>query len=146
MEKMLRENDELTLVLEKSTVDKVAPGEQQPESDHHFQGEQTETGVFQDRHYRRATGWFSYALKNKNKTAKKLRVTYHADDKNQSFSLYLNNTLLQTVSFERQTTPGFFDEEYVIPDALQQADSLTVRFEARKGAVVGNIYHIRLTK
>ncbi len=145
-ERRLRQNDELTLTLERTTVDKVAPGEQQPESDHNFQGEQTETGVFRDVHFRRATGWFSYDLKNKNKAAKKLRVTYHGADKNQSFNLYLNGTLLKTVAFEKETDASFFEEDYALPDALRQADTITVRFEAAKGATAGNIYDVRLMK
>ncbi len=124
----------------------MAPGEQQPESDHNFQGEQTETGVFRDVHFRRATGWFSYDLKNKNKAAKKLRVTYHGADKNQSFNLYLNGTLLKTVAFEKETDASFFEEDYALPDALRQADTITVRFEAAKGATAGNIYDVRLMK
>jgi hypothetical protein len=50
------------LRLEALTVDKVAPGEQQPEADHEFAGNGTETGVNFGRHWRHATDWFGYRL------------------------------------------------------------------------------------
>lgn len=51
--------------LANQTVDLIFPGEQQPESDHHIQYHDAETGILYDRHFRRAKGWFSYELNNK---------------------------------------------------------------------------------
>lgn len=74
--------DERTLLpLETSTVDFVAPGEQQSEVEHDFDAEQTEDGFLKDRRWRNATAWFNYKLKNDNKDAKKLRITYYGAEK-----------------------------------------------------------------
>ena len=51
--------------LANQTVDLIFPGEQQPESDHGIQYEESETGTHKDRHFRRAKKWFSYNLKVK---------------------------------------------------------------------------------
>jgi hypothetical protein len=89
----LRENEGAKLALEKQTIDQVAPGEQQPESDHNFKGENTESGVFNDRHWRHAAGWFSYDLKDPGKEGRKLRITYFGGDRDRTFDIFINNTL-----------------------------------------------------
>lgn len=47
------------------TVDGVVCGEQQPESDHFMQSENSQTGSVEDIQWRIAKGWFSYQLRNK---------------------------------------------------------------------------------
>ena len=80
--------------LEALTVDKVSPGEQQPESDHFIKSENSNIGVNQDRHWRDASGWFSYVLKDKNNEAAKLQVTYFGQDRDRNFNIYVNGQLL----------------------------------------------------
>ncbi len=145
----IREREAARLQLESITVDGVAPGEQQPESDHNFKGEKTETGVFQDRHWRHAAGWFSYDLKNKNREGKTLRLTYFSGDRNRSFDILINGKLLQTVRMEGRQQEGFYDVDYAIPEALLQSmanETMTVKFAAHPGSVAGGIFYVRLLK
>ena len=53
-QKSLSESEGAKLALEKQTIDQVAPGEQQQESDHNSKGENTPTGFFNDRYGRQA--------------------------------------------------------------------------------------------
>ncbi|ALD11788.1 beta-L-arabinofuranosidase domain-containing protein [Clavibacter capsici] len=55
-------------------VDEVVAGEQQPEVDHVFRGEGTRAGGADGRHWRSATGWFSYELRDPAGTATVVRV------------------------------------------------------------------------
>ncbi len=71
----MAEKEKTRLALEAITVDLVHAGEQQPESDHQFKGERTESGLFREQHFRNAKGWFSYELRNPGGLAKKLRIT-----------------------------------------------------------------------
>ncbi|MDQ1090243.1 glycoside hydrolase family 127 protein [Siphonobacter sp. SORGH_AS_1065] len=144
--KELEKSDELTLKLENSTVDKIATGEQQPESDHGFQGEKTDIGVHEDVHFRRAKGWFSYSLKNKNQAARSLQLTFHSDDAPQRFHLYLNGALLEKVQLEKNDGKGFFTKTYALPEAAQKSDTLLIKFEAPAGSETGPIYEVRLLK
>jgi hypothetical protein len=57
-------------VLDALTIDQVAPGEQQPESDHFFKAEGADAGVNKGKHWRHATGWFSYDLTDKKSEAR----------------------------------------------------------------------------
>ncbi|MDB5249590.1 MAG: acetyl-CoA carboxylase [Segetibacter sp.] len=145
----LKEAEGVKLALERQTVDQVAPGEQQPESDHNFKGENTESGVFNERHFRHATGWFSYDLKNPGKEARKLRVTYFGGDNNRTFDIYINNSLLKTVKLESAAADKFYDVDYELPESLikdQQGTTLNVRFVAHPNSTAGGIYYLRLLK
>lgn len=147
-QKRLKKEEEQKLAMEAFTIDQVAPGEQQPESDHNFQGEKTESGVFNERHWRHAQGWFSYDLKNPEKNAKKLRVTYSGADKNRTFDIYLNDSLVKTVTLTGNEGDAFYDVDYDFPQALlkNQPTKLKLKFVAKPGSIAGGIYYIRLMK
>ncbi|RPD46758.1 glycoside hydrolase family 127 protein [Paracnuella aquatica] len=145
----IRERERARLQLESITIDQVAPGEQQPESDHNFKGEQTESGVFQDRHWRHASGWFSYDLKNKGGQGRTLRITYASGDRNRTFDIFINGQLLQTVRLEGRQQQGFYDVDYAIPAALLQNlanETMAVKFAAHPGSMAGGIFYVRLLK
>lgn len=139
----IKEREQALLALEKITVDQVAAGEQQPETDHRFSGQQTETGSWNDRHYRRARGWFSYILKDAAGKAQQLRVTYSGKDAGNHFDILVNGVLLQAVTLENRAN-GLYDVAYPLPAAAKSAE-LTIRFAAHPGSVAGSVYHIRLT-
>ncbi len=58
----LAQIDERERDVEAATVDSVACGRQQPESDHDLQGEGTAAGARGAQHWRAARGWFGYRL------------------------------------------------------------------------------------
>lgn len=136
------------MVLEAQTIDAVAPGEQQPESDHNFKGEKTESGVFRDRHWRHATGWFSYDLKNSKGQARTLRITYYGGDKDRTFDILVNDQLLKTVKLDGTQGDGFYDVDYDLSQHLAQysGEVIQVTFRAHPGSVAGGIYYVRLLK
>lgn len=134
---------------EARTVDKVFPGEQQPESDHFFEGNQTQAGVHRNRHWRDATGWFSYVLNNKDKKAHSLQITYYGLDKNRSFDILINNQVLSNVTLTGNQGDNFFAVEYPIPaETLQNTadNKLVVKFVAKSNSVAGGIYEVRLLR
>ncbi|WP_028295959.1 glycoside hydrolase family 127 protein [Olivibacter sitiensis] len=142
----LQEEEQAMLELESRTIDKITPGEQQPESDHGFKGERTESGVFQDRHWRHARGWFSYNLKNPGKDAQTLRITYFGGDKGRSFDIYVNDKLLERVTAHAEGQDGFYDVDYELADGMTSDPVLNLKFVAQKGSVAGGVYYIRLLR
>jgi len=136
-------------VLEALTIDRVAPGEQQPESDHGFQGEKTESGVHKDRHWRTATGWFSYNLKNPGQQARTLRLAYYGLDRDRTFDVFVNGTLLKTVILDGSGGDQFVEVDYPLPARLTTpaaGNVLTVKFSPKLGSTAGGIYEVRLLK
>ncbi|MBN2761705.1 MAG: glycoside hydrolase family 127 protein [Bacteroidales bacterium] len=145
----MQEKEKERLALEALTLDQVATGEQQPEVEHNFKGEDTESGIYEGRHWRHARGWFSYDLKNTNREGRILRVTYSGWDQGRSFDIMLNNMLLLTVKSDESKGNRFFDVDYPIPQAILdslQNDVLNVKFIAREGSVAGGVYYIRLLR
>jgi hypothetical protein len=144
----IRRNEKDRLALEAQTVDYVAPGEQQPESDHNFKGEKTESGVFRERHWRHAAGWFSYDLQNRKGEGRKLQITYSGNDKNRTFDLFVNGALLQTVTLDGSAGDKFVDVDYALPQSVldQSPSIITIKFVARPGSIAGGVFGVRLLK
>jgi len=145
----IQDKENEILALEARTIDQVAPGEQQPESDHNFKADKTESGLNGDKHWRHAKGWFSYDLKNKNSKGKILRVTYFGLDNGRTFDIVVNGTLLATVTLDGSKGPIFFDNDYNIPESIleQSKDGITtVKFVAHENSIAGGIYYVRLLK
>ncbi len=134
--------------LESRTIDRVVPGEQQPESDHLIQSENSNTGVHQNRHWRDATGWFSYELEDKEHNARKLQITYYGKDSDRIFIIYINEKILAKESLNGEKGDKFFSKEYTLPGDLEYKDGekITIRFEAEKGSRTAGIYDVRLLK
>lgn len=144
----IRRNEKDRLALEAQTVDYVAPGEQQPESDHNFKGEKTESGVFRERHWRHAAGWFSYDLQNRKGEGRKVQITYSGSDKNRTFDIFLNGALLKTVTLDGSAGDKFIDVDYPLPQQLitQQPSIITIKFVAHPGSMAGGVFGVRLLK
>ncbi|MBC6610013.1 glycoside hydrolase family 127 protein [Hymenobacter sp. BT507] len=145
----IRRRDAEKRALEARTVDQVTPGEQQPESDHNFQSDRSETGVYRNRHWRHAAGWFSYQLRNPKREARALRVTYSGGDRNRQFTILINGTPLAKVELKGNQKSDFYDQEYALPEALRGTNAsttLTVKFEAAPGSTAGGVYDVRLLR
>lgn len=136
------------LALEKRTIDQVAPGEQQPETEHNFKGENTESGVHLNRHWRHAAGWFSYDLSDKKQEAKTLQITYFGLDSGRTFDILLNGQKLATVTSKGEHGPDFFTVDYPITDHFKPKSEgvWEVKFKAHEGSVAGGIYGVRLLR
>lgn len=131
-----------------STIDVVFAGEQQPESDHFIESEKSNTGVNKDRHWRNASGWFSYNVNDPDNKARKLRVTYYGNDKDRNFDIYINETLLKRVNLNDSEGDKFFDVVYKLPEDVVNVsgNKLKVKFVALAGSQTAGIYYVRLLK
>jgi DUF1680 family protein len=136
------------LALDARTVDQVAPGEQQPESDHFFKGEGIDAGVSNGRHWRHASKWFSYELKDPKQEAAVLRLTYAKADAGRRFDIVANGQLLAEVTLTGDAAGDFYTVDYPIPAALRDAAQglLNVRFVAQAGSLAGGLYGLRLLR
>lgn len=136
-------------VLDALTIDQVAPGEQQPEADHAFKGERSESGIHQNRHWRHAEGWFSYELWDAHRVADRLQITYWGQDRDRNFDILINNTLIATVRLQGDRGAEFFTIDYPIPvELVKNAPDgrLRTEFRAHPGSIAGGIYAVRLLR
>ncbi|RXG16111.1 hypothetical protein DSM03_103297 [Leeuwenhoekiella aestuarii] len=145
MQRELKEKQEAEAYLRSITLDFVAPGEQQPESDHGVQSQNSNSGLNQNRHWRDATGWFSYDLKNKEAKAQALRVTYFGKDTNRDFKILVNGEVIANPQLMGAAGDKFFTVDYELPaELVADNEILTVRFEAEEGSVTAGVYGVRL--
>jgi len=141
------ERERKRIALDALTLDAVSPGEQQPESDHLFRGENTRAIMSDGRHGRRAEGWFGYSLSDPGRRARTLRVTYSAQVAGHAFRILVNGKELADVELAARDGAAFYDVDYPIPrDWVLAAEGgrLNVGFEARSGSIAGPVYDIRL--
>jgi hypothetical protein len=139
-----RERESITLATR--TVDQVTPGEQQPEVEHNFRGENSESGVNRDRPWRDARngGWFSYEMSVDSNAPMTLRCTYWGGDgQNRNFDILIGGERIATQRLEAEQPDRFFDKDYPIPPALTRGRTkVTVRFQAHPGNTAGGIYGV----
>ncbi|MGV8838210.1 DUF6805 domain-containing protein, partial [Cellvibrio sp.] len=135
------------ITLQAKTIDQVAPGEQQPESDHFYKGEQSEAGIYNGRHWRHTRAWFSYELNDKQQEAKILQITYAGIDSGRRFEIRLNDVVIARVR-SQANSQEFFTVDYTIPaDLVKNANGkYTLKFVAETGSVAGGIYGVKLLR
>lgn len=148
IQKAMKEREETQMKLEALTVDMVTAGEQQPESDHNFKGEKTDTGIYKERHYRNGKGFFSYDLKNPLLEARKLRFTYFGADKNKNFEVYINDVLVASIDMDGSEGNQFIDKTIELPAAILNGKPkiLQVSFKAKPNSTITGIYEVRVLK
>jgi hypothetical protein len=126
----------------------VAPGEQQPESDHFFKGEGAEAGVNAGRHWRHASKWFSYELNDPKHEAKLLRLTFARVDGGRRFDVVVNGERVAEVELSTNEAQEFYTRDFALQPTLLQSGfgKLEVQFVAKEGSVAGGLYGLRLLR
>lgn len=138
--------------LEASTVDKVQPGEQQPETDHQMETDESYTGNTNNVFYRDARNghYFSYLMQTDGLTNLKLRLKYWGvgEWKSHEFDIYIDDVLLRSINNTgKYRISEFKAEAYNIPDTLlQDKKQIRVKFVAKPNKQIGEIYEVRLIK
>jgi len=145
----LAKAEEARLALDAQTIDQVAPGEQQPESDHGFKGEGAENGIAPAGRWRHAKQWFSYDLNDAKAEARALRLAFAKGDAGRRFDLVVNDQLIAEVTLDRPDTPDeIYTRDFPLPAELVRAagGKLNVRFVAKPGSIAGGLYGLRLMR
>ncbi len=139
------------LALEKRTIDYVAIGEQQPETDHAMQYENSDTGNTMNEFYRDARngGWFSYDMTTNSETNLSLFVRYWgAEWGSRKFDIYIDDEKLVTEdNTDRWNLSMFKDVVYPIPDSMIGGEShVRVKFQALPHNTAGAVYVVRVLR
>ncbi|GKQ39133.1 glycoside hydrolase family 127 protein [Streptomyces sp. A012304] len=141
----LRAADDAALALRDRTVDAVAAGEQQPESDHRFMGHDTWSGRTDGLRWRAATGWWSYRLADPDGAATGLQVIHLSGGNAGPTRVLVDGRALGTIT----PSPSGEGEEIcqVFPlDSDRPAGLVKVRFEATGSATTVRLREARLVR
>lgn len=144
LHEQIKQEEQERITLDSKTIDKVACGEQQPESDHFIQFEESNTGSFENIHWREAKGWFSYQMRNKDKKAKVLYVKYLASDKPSIYEISVNGEKLENLSIDNKPESGMQFILLDIPQNEMTKDILDIKFSANKEYATPKIVEVRL--
>jgi uncharacterized protein len=137
--------------LEARTLDRVIPGEQQPEVDHAFQGADTRTGLHLGRHYRDTGRFIGYRLQASAPVAAaaarplELQLTFSGGDRNDGFRLLVNDRELATIRLEGERPDEFVDRRFPLPPdlAARARDGIRVKLVATGGSTA-RLFDVRL--
>ena len=138
--------------LEARTVDKVQPGEQQPETDHKMETDRSNVGNTNDTFFRDARDghYFSYLMQTAGLTDLSLRLKYWGvgEWKTHEFDIFVDDVLVKEVNNTgKYRISEFKYETYPIPaELLQGKTQVRVKFVAKPRKQIGEIYEVRLVK
>lgn len=148
----LADEEKARQALEARTVDKVNPGEQQSETDHRMETDDSNKGNTEGIFFRDAKDghYFSYLMQTKGETNLSLQLKFWGQDewRTSEFDIYVNDKLLCSVNnSHRWRTTQFKTVDYAIPsEFVKGKKEIRVKFVAHKGKQVGQIYGVRLVK
>lgn len=104
LQKELQQKQELQqLAIEALTVDKINCGEQQPEVDHQYKGEQSNSGYDNDKFWRNTRSYISYKLINKDNLGSYIEIsTLDAVDTNK-FEILINEIPAEILAVDKNS-------------------------------------------
>ena len=138
--------------LEARTVDKVQPGEQQPEADHFMETDRSQVGNTNDVFFRDASNghYFSYLMQTGGQTDLSLRLKYWGvgEWKSHEFDIFVDDVLVKEVNNTgKYRVSEFKYETYPVPEELLKGKKqVRVKFVAKPRKQIGEIYEVRLVK
>ena len=154
LERLKKEQEE-ALALDEKTVDKVAPGEQQPEADHKMEIENSTSGTANGEFYRDAGkcsggdgGLISYEFETNSEDSLSLMVRYWGNEGcTRIFDINIDGEKLTTETISNRWNKNeFVNVTYPIPDNMVKGKKIVrISFTASSG-MVGGIYSVRLLR
>jgi DUF1680 family protein len=139
------------IALDKRTIDFVATGEQQPETDHLMKQENSNSGNAHNEFYREASrgGYFSYEMTTNSETDLGLVVRYWgAEWGGRKFDIYIDDEkLVSEDNTGRWNQSRFYELEYAIPNSMvKDKTKVRVQFRALPGNTAGAVYYLRIIR
>ncbi|MEO7975638.1 beta-L-arabinofuranosidase domain-containing protein, partial [Flavobacterium sp.] len=124
------------IALEAITVDKINCGEQQPEVDHEYKGEQSNSGYDDDKFWRSTRSYISYKLQNKNNAGKYIEISTIDAIDTKKFEVLINDFAVEIDS--------------VVKNAIRiktpKSESINLKIVAKEKTPTPRFYQIRILK
>jgi DUF1680 family protein len=148
VQKRIADEEAIRQALAAKTIDVVFCGEQQPESDHFIESENSVTGVTEDRHWRLARGWFSYKFIKQIGQANKIGITFWGEGRKSKSEVYINNTLIGTITISETDKKGWSYADFIIPESVksEQKDAYIVKIATPNGSDPVRITEVRVLR
>jgi len=137
--------------IEASTVDMLRVGEMQPERDHNFTGDKTNTGEEHNRKWRIAEedGYLSFTMKTDPAAINSLLCTYWGtDNRYRKFDILVDGVKVATEDLNKYKESKFYELVYTIPAELTKGKKqVTITMKGTPHNSAGPVYGtIRMMK
>ena len=151
----MRQAEEAMLQLDRRTVDAIVPGEQQPEADHKFQNDGSNSDRQENKTYRtvRRGGSFSYDLYTDGNEKLNLCIGYWGNENGQfgrqrGLDILIDGQLFKAeTDFANNGREEIVRKEYAVPEELIKGkEKIRITFRPTEGAVCPRIFDIRFLK
>ena len=133
---------------EANTLDRVAPGEQQPEVEHDYSRARTATPACATVGAGGGANGFNTASARAAKKSVDLSVTYWGGDAGRAYDILVNGELVATETLAGAKPNQFIEKRYSIPAKFLDgtvSGRVIIRFTAKSARSAG-IYDVRLLK
>lgn len=135
-QEILRQQEIKEMALEANTIDKINCGEQQPEVDHLYRGEKSNSGYDDGRFWRNTQSYISYQMINKDKSGKYLDISILDTINTNDIIITINNKPAEIVSLENKK----------IRLDIAKQDVIAIKITAKDGKVSPKFYQLRIVK
>lgn len=133
---LLRQQEIEAMAIEANTVDKINCGEQQPEVDHHYKGEKSESGYEEDGFWRNTSSYISYQMVNKNLEGKFIEISFLGDFKTDNLDVFINEKPVAIVT----------KKDKIIQFKLDNTQIIDLKIKSKDGKKTSKISQIRIVK
>ena len=133
---------------EARVVDAVHPGEEQSETDHKMQGEQTQSGDSYGFKWRQAAGWFSYRVRRLPGQPLELVASFRDGRQGAAnFDLLVDGQIVTSQPAAGDASVGANDAMFPLAPALTQGkQSVTVKFAVHPGKSFAGLTGLRVLR
>lgn len=152
MLKKIADDEKEALERDRRTVDRVTPGEQQPEVDHRMKAENSIQGYQDNNPFRtiRRDGFFSYELGTSGIADLRLSLAFWGNEnvEGRGFEILVDGKTLAVENELPQTRENtLVYRQYSIPeDLVRGKEYITVTFKGIEGRMAARIFDVRLLK
>lgn len=133
---LLKQQEIEAMAVEAKTVDKINCGEQQPEVDHLYKGEKSNSGYDDGKFWRSTRSYISYQMQNKNNQGKFLDISVLDDLKIDKIDILINEKPADIVSVEKK----------MIRINIDKLEVVDVKITAKEGNSSPRFYQLRIVK
>ena len=131
-----KQQEDVLMALEARTIDKINCGEQQPEVDHQYKGEQSNSGYDDEKFWRNTRSYISYQLQNKSNAGKYLEISILDDFKAENLEISINGNIAEIISVDNK----------IIKINLPSIENMLVKLSAKTKAPTPRFHQIRILK
>lgn len=133
---VLKQQEIDAIAIEAKTIDKINCGEQQPEVDHLYKGEKSDSGYDDGYFWRNTSSYISYQLTNKNQEGKSIEISFLGDFKLDNMAILINEKPAEIIS----------KNEKLIRLKLDNSEVVNLKIMSKDGQKTAKLYQIRIVK